>query len=259
MIIYRLNDIEDKDIENVGGKAKGLYLLIKCGLSVPAGFVAIGPKDDIDMQLASDYYEKSGLGQVAVRSSAAAEDGADFSNAGQYDTFLNIKGKNAVKKAVKDCVDSLYNRTAKGYSDYFGASKSYSMCVIVQQMIDSDISGVCFTKDPGGKGMLIEAIEGLGDILVGGKTKAYEYRIGEGAMPKGGSVLSEDIIGQIVSDARAARDKLGYELDMEWAIKDGKLFWLQARPITVNGSTDAFELDTKGITQESVLTTCNVG
>jgi pyruvate,water dikinase len=213
------------------------------------------------VQAAADHYERSGLGVVAVRSSATAEDSADFSSAGQYSTCLNVAGKQAVKQAVFQCVRSLENETAQHYSQYFSGAKSAAMNVIVQEMIDADVAGICFTQHPNDTdSLLIEAVRGLGETLVDGTAQARTYSVSKHAMEADGDdMLTAQIICTIAQQANAASAALGYPLDTEWAVKDGKLYWLQARPITVTEEIDAFELDTKSIAPDSVLTTCNVG
>ena len=258
-MIYPLDNLP----ENVqaGGKAKGLFILSQCGLQIPRGFVAVDVDNDLSIQTVADHYEKGGFGSVAVRSSATAEDGVDYSSAGQYHTHLNVTGKIAVKKAVKSCVDSLKSETARSYGDYFSGAKSEKMCVIVQEMIDADISGVCFTQHPGGEdAVLIEATEGLGEALVSGKTRAHAYSVPKDTMrTKGDILLSADLIGRIAAGSLKAGIYFGCEVDTEWAVKDGRLYWLQARPITVTGEPDAFELDFKENRPDDILTTCNVG
>ena len=258
MNIYRLQDIPEAMVPFVGGKARGLHALMRCGLAVPPGFVLTDISTVADIRYAAAYWAQSGLGTVAVRSSATAEDGADYSAAGQYHTALDVNGEEAVADAIRDCVASLRSDTAKQYAAYFGAAKSADMCVVVQQMIDPDVSGVCFTIDPSGGGMRIEAVQGLGENLVSGRVTARVYHA-EKDTSQGDELVSDALLRQIVSDAGKARDAFGMELDLEWAAKDGALYWLQARPITVSEAPDPFELDTKNVTQSEVLTTCNVG
>jgi pyruvate,water dikinase len=128
-------------------------------------------------------------------------------------------------------------------------------------MVNADVSGVCFTQHPDGQGgMLIEAVKGLGEQLVSGQATAQSYRVDpvtQDADCKG--FLSPQMIRQIAEGSLKAADAMGLELDMEWAIEDGQLYWLQARPITVNEKIDAFELDNTGVKEDDVLTTCNVG
>ena len=86
---------------------------------------------------------------VAVRSSATAEDLADASFAGQQDSFLNIKGNTKLIENIKKCFASLYTSRATYYRNKKGFEHSkVSLAVVVQKMIDSDKSGVLFTKDP---------------------------------------------------------------------------------------------------------------
>lgn len=258
MNIYRLDNIDEEVLQTVGGKARGLYLLGKCGLKVPGGFVVSGAENDLDIQLAADYYEDNGFGTVAVRSSASAEDGTDYSSAGQYETYLNVSGKSSVKKAIQDCLDSLKSERAESYSGFFNGAKSVQMCVVVQEMIDSDVSGVCFTQSPNNQGLLIEAVPGLGEGLVGGTLRASSYIVSKDREAEGDHLLSGGMLERIASDALSAKAFFGYELDMEWAVKGGVLYWLQARPLTVTETADAFELDAD-IAPDSILTTCNVG
>ncbi len=89
--IYNLNNIPAEIHSVVGGKARGLSLLNQYGFSVPAGFVVLDIENDEDYAIAAQEYTKQNLGVVAVRSSATLEDGLDYSSAGQFSTFLNVK------------------------------------------------------------------------------------------------------------------------------------------------------------------------
>jgi len=261
MKIYSLDAINQDEIGLVGGKAKGLFLLSECGLKIASGFVAVQVDSEISIQSAADHYAAGGFKTVAVRSSASAEDGADFSSAGQYDTVLNVIGKPAVKKAIKQCVDSLFGVTAQSYSDHFADAKSDKMSVIVQEMIDADISGVCFTQHNDDENFAhIEAVAGLGEKLVSGQASAHTYIVPKSTfIADGDDLMSVAMISKIAREASDAAQQLGYPLDTEWAISGGTLYWLQARPITVSETVDPFELDTQYMPDDNVLTTCNVG
>lgn len=258
MNIYALQDIPEAVLPHAGGKARGLCALIRSGLAVPPGFVLTDITTEADIRSAAAYWRQSGLDTVAVRSSATAEDGADYSGAGQYHTALGVRGEEAVASAIRDCVASLRSDNARHYAAYFGAAKSADMCVVVQQMIEADASGVCFTRSPAGGGIRIEAVQGLGENLVSGRVTARVYTTEDGAAA-GDDLMSGALLKQIASDACKARDAFGMELDLEWAAKDGVLYWLQARPITVCDAPDPFELDTLSVTDSEVITTCNVG
>jgi pyruvate,water dikinase len=92
MQIYDLFSIPEELLPEVGGKARGLYLLQKVGLNVPKGFILYDVKTEQDIEQACQYYKQSGLKVVAVRSSAKGEDGKDYSFAGQFTSYLNIQG-----------------------------------------------------------------------------------------------------------------------------------------------------------------------
>ncbi|HEX6280977.1 MAG TPA: PEP/pyruvate-binding domain-containing protein, partial [Nitrososphaera sp.] len=106
---------------------------------------------------------------VAVRSSATAEDLPTASFAGQQATFLNIRGEDELLESIKKCWASLYEPRAIFYRAKHRFVKA-SIAVIVQKMIDSEKSGVMFTVDPttGENEVLIEAVWGLGESIVGG-------------------------------------------------------------------------------------------
>ncbi len=261
MNIYRLNEIPENMLNQVGGKARGLKLLTDCGLRIPDGFVVLDIDNDLDLQAAADYYENSGLKKVAVRSSATGEDSSDFSSAGQYDTFLNLEGKAAVKKGIADCLASLDNPNIDAYTAFFQAAKSEKMCVIVQEMINATSAGVCFTEQQGDKDIiLVEAVAGLGDKLVDGTEQSHSYKISKKDFnPKGDSLINDKNLSFLAVKARHASDALGYPLDMEWAMAGDELYWLQARPITANELLTPFELDSKPMSDKHIYTTCNVG
>ena len=91
-------------------------MLNKAGLPVADGFCIAGVNES-DLQEYADYFEKSGLGCVAVRSSATDEDGAVFSGAGLYETVLNVSGRENFISAVETCVKSLQSARAQTYTD----------------------------------------------------------------------------------------------------------------------------------------------
>ena len=261
MKIYDLYDIPADALQIVGGKAKGLYELSKCGLPVAKGFVAVDIDSEVALQAVVDRYESSGMETVAVRSSASSEDGEVYSSAGQYITVLGAQGKAQVKQGIIKCLESLNRDVAESYTQYFSDAKSDKMSIIVQQMVDAEVSGVCFTQHGDDENTIhIEAVEGLGENLVSGKTAANEYLIcKETFEATEDELLSADMIQEIAAGACHASEKLGFALDTEWAICEGELFWLQARPITVTEEIDAFELDSTCIGENDVVTTCNIG
>jgi pyruvate,water dikinase len=271
MKIYDLAELPEGEYQNAGGKAKGLASLICAGLTTAKGFVIIGLSSAADYEEAADYYEESELQRVAVRSSSTAEDGKEFSNAGQFQTCLNIEGRSPFIDALKRCMASLHTAGADRYSSFFSQNTG-SMAVVVQRMVDAAAAGVCFTVDPvtGRRRLLIEAVPGLGESLVSGRQAAQRY-----LLPIDTDVLDVDeeqperAADPLLSGAGASllRDDVlralahfHHELDMEWALeKNGTLIWLQARPITTLDEASLDELDPKDVDENTVYTTCNVG
>ena len=209
----------------------------------------------------------AGLGRpaVAVRSSATAEDLPEMSFAGQQDTYLNVVGVEALLQAVIDCWSSLWTARAISYRVRNRVLHSdIALAIVVQQMVESQASGVLFTANPltGLRAeTVIDATVGLGEALVSGQVEPDHYvvdarggqiterTLGAKALsirsrPGGGTVtLPEDQAGRpALPDAQIqALTALGKRVadlyggapqDIEWAWADDTLHLLQTRPIT---------------------------
>ncbi|MFY0574081.1 PEP/pyruvate-binding domain-containing protein [Cystobacter fuscus] len=238
------------------------------GLRVPEGYVIVGATPG---QLPEDLEEacaKLGDTALAVRSSALGEDGAETSFAGQYETVLDVRGTQAVREAVERCLRSAHGDRADAYCDGLSASGEARMSVVVQRMVDARAAGVLFTVDPVNgvrDRVVVNAVAGLGEALVSGQRTADQF-----VLSRDGKVLESQVQGPtpaidaamlqtLLSDALAAEAKLGYPVDMEWAIaSDGSLYWLQARPITTLDAPDLNELDSTLPHPNCVLTTYNI-
>lgn len=126
-----------------------------------------------------EAYHSLGEGPVAVRSSATAEDLPDASFAGQQSTFLNIVGGDCVVEAVQECWASLYEPRAIFYRVEHGFEHlKVAIAVVVQRMVQSQVSGVLFTVDPLSNDrdkMTIEAVFGLGEAIVSGNVTPDLY------------------------------------------------------------------------------------
>lgn len=142
-------------------------------------------------RLAEKYHRSTGGLDVAVRSSATAEDLPAASFAGQLESFLNIRGEKALIGAVKKCFASLFTdraisyRADKGFSQFF-----VYLSVGVQKMVRSDraSSGVAFSLDPetGFRDVvLINASYGLGEFVVKGVVNPDQYYVFETTLKKG--------------------------------------------------------------------------
>jgi len=123
---------------------------------------------------------------IAVRSSATAEDSKIDSWAGELETYLNTTKENLIEN-IKKCWTSLYTPRALFYRVKRGLKrKKVSVAVVVQKMIQSEISGVCFTIHPVTRDknqMVIEAVWGLGEALVSGQVTPDTYIIEKSQIP----------------------------------------------------------------------------
>jgi pyruvate,water dikinase len=260
-------EIADTSDGTCGGKAAGLARLLAMGLRVPPAFAirnascTIFPAD-LDLRCA-----RLGNTPLAVRSSADTEDGATASFAGQYLSVLDVKGKEAVRQAIRACVASLDTGHAGQYRRQKEGERAAAMHLVVQQMVNARCAGVVFTADPASARrdlLVIDAVEGLGESLVSGNATPDHYAVDTSGrivrrLPAHETpVLSDADVAQIADQARRAARLQGEPLDLEWAIDhEGELFWLQARPITTLPA-DLNALDTPLPRPDDVLTTCNV-
>jgi len=261
--IYDIQSIPENILPTVGGKARGLFNLIKYGYKVPNAFIITDIDIDDNFDSAADRYTELGWGSVSVRSSASLEDGNDYSAAGQFSTFLNVSGRDNLKKSIRDCVDSLHNRTAEQYAKTFLNHAESKMTVVVQQMVEARCAGVIFSRAPMRPGYsLVEAVPGLGENLVSGKMSAQQYRVRDHKveqMPKNPTLSLEEAIA-LGADARRAEELFGQPMDLEWAIDtQSQVQWLQARPITIEESVTMNELDCNLDNSNAVITTSNIG
>lgn len=147
---------------------------------------------------------------VAVRSSATAEDLEEASFAGQQDSYLNIKGGENLLETIKKCFASLFTSRATYYRNKKGFKhEETSLAVVVQKMVDSDKSGVIFSKDPSfsNDNVIIEAVFGLGTGIVSGMITPDKYLVSENL----------EILDKKISDKKIAltRDAGGKEVEVK--------------------------------------------
>ncbi len=257
MKIFPLGQLPEEIHAQVGGKAKGLDLLLKHHFPVPQGFV-ITAIDTLDEAAVYAAFDALNVPQVSVRSSASNEDQSNASNAGQYETCLFVDRAHLLE-SVQRCLDSLHAHRVKDYARHFDLGEG-AMNIVVQEMVDSDKAGVLFTASPNnGSALLIEAVKGQGEQLVSGQVAASRYEISRKCYrPAGDALLSEDEVKQLYETGKKIRSTFGGEMDIEWAIKDGKLYLLQMRPITTE-VIDIEEFDRDEDLSGHLFTKRNVG
>jgi phosphohistidine swiveling domain-containing protein len=215
-------------------------------------------------EVLKEGYAELAQSAVAVRSSATTEDLPDLSFAGQQDTYLNIRDETALLKAVISCWSSLWTARAIGYRSRNNIPHdSAAIAVVVQEMVDSDVSGVLFTANPitGLRSQtVIDATFGLGEALVAGQVepdhfvvdhrseKIISRSIGSkrtltrSVVEGGTEIVREDRpleaslddaqILELAAIARSIQALYDGPQDIEWAYRGEKLHILQSRPIT---------------------------
>ena len=257
MKIYRLGELPEELYARVGGKAKGLDLLIRHCFTVPKGFV-ITEIDQVDEAALYQAFDAMAVAQVSVRSSASNEDQSGASNAGQYETCLFVDRAHLME-SVRKCLDSLDSHRVKDYAEHFELGKG-AMNIVVQEMIDSDKAGVMFTASPNkGSDILIEAVDGQGENLVSGHVTAHRYEISRKCYRLcADDLLDEGEIRRLYDAGKQIRAAFDGEMDVEWALKDGELYFLQMRPITTE-IIDIEEFDRDDDLSGHLFTKRNVG
>lgn len=175
---------------------------------------------------------------VAVRSSGVAEDLGDASYAGQYASYLDVQGIDAVAEAVRACWASAHAERVVTYHARQGHHGAAPMAVLVQRMVPADAAGVAFTADPvtGERDcVVINAVRGTGERLVAGHVTPDSWTVRDGDAQGGRSdeaALDEAQARAVAELARRVEAELGEPQDIEWALADGRVHLLQARPIT---------------------------
>ncbi len=209
---------------------------------------------------------------LAVRSSATAEDQANASFAGQLETFLNIRGLPALLEHVQRCWASLWSERVLSYITNQGLNyQDVSMCVVVQCMIPSEISGVLFTANPvSGKRdeVVINASWGLGEAIVSGLVSPdtitaakldgqiiqrqtslkemmviYGTNTGTDEVPvpdnlRSAVTLTDLQVRELTALASQIERYYGKPQDIEWGYYHGQWYLLQSRPITTLPAID---------------------
>jgi len=239
MSVLPLEEIRPGDVGRAGRKATTLAELVRAGFAVPPGFVvpvdAFEPDGALRQSARASVLEAArllGAPSLAVRSSALAEDLADASYAGQYLTMLEIPSTESLLDAVRR-VHASGRRSDSGYR-----APSSEVAVLVQPMLDARAAGVAFTADPvtgDRRTIVINAVRGIGERLVSGRSNADEWRVRGDTIERRGvgdpSIEAEE--ARAVADiARRIAELRGAPHDIEWAIERGTVFVLQARPMT---------------------------
>lgn len=217
---------------------------------------------ELEKEIISNYKELNSE-FVAVRSSATAEDGSENAWAGQLDTFLNTTQKNLLNN-IKKCWSSLFTPRAIFYRiENNLVNEKISVAVVVQKMVQSEVSGIAFSIHPISQNqnqIVIEAGLGLGEAVVSGeitpdnfiiekdKLKITEKNIhsqekqlvknkdNENTWVKTTNGSSQKIndssLIELAKIIQKIENHYKFPCDIEWAIEDNNIYITQSRPIT---------------------------
>jgi pyruvate,water dikinase len=235
------------------------------GEALRAAFAAADVPDELRTAIL-DAYALLGNGPVAVRSSATAEDLPGVACAGQQDAYLNVVGPDALIDAVRRCWGSLWTERAIAYRARRDVDPAgVRIAVVVQRMVPAAFAGVLFTANPvSGRRdeVVVDASSGLGEAVVSGLVTPDHYVLGgDGAVRErrrglrevvvrgveGGGVehsaerhstqeehdeLPEPVLAELAALGRKVAEHFGRPQDIEWAWADGRVWLVQARPMT---------------------------
>jgi pyruvate, water dikinase len=216
---------------------------------------------------------------VAVRSSATVEDSAQFSFAGMFESYLNVRGDEDLLAHVRQCWASAFGARVLYYRAKQQVPGEALIAVVVQRMVDSEKAGVMFTVNPAtndASAVVIEAAFGLGEVVVAGQVTPDRYEVdkrsgrlrlsqiaqkafmlrrnpdtGENIRIElsdtdgGAAVLSAEDIGALARLGSRLEEHYGVPQDAEWAIEAGVHHLVQTRPVTtLAAATDAAPIET---------------
>ena len=276
--VIPLDEIEEGQLSLVGGKALNLARLRRAGFKVPHGFVlttalyreASGDGDALKVpphvqDRICECYRRLSQRLVAVRSSASHEDSATASFAGQGRTILNVSGEPSLLEAIIAVWRSLESSHAREYARHRRIeADNLAMAVVVQELVDAEVSGVMFTINPvtgDRREMIINATWGLGEPLVSGKVNPDEVVIDTATRtvkrttvgrkdlalnatggqatdrrPADALCLNDELVGELIESGDRLAEHFDGPQDIEWAWSD-TLYILQTRPLTTAANT----------------------
>jgi pyruvate,water dikinase len=232
------------------------------GATIRAAFENVTIPDGLAAAIIAAYTDL-GRGPVAVRSSATAEDLAGAAFAGQQDTYLNVIGDAAVLDAVRRCWGSLWTERAIAYRRRQQIeSANLRIAVVVQRMVEAEFAGVMFTANPVSgvrDEVVVDASPGLGEAVVSGLVTPDHYVLDSQGQVRehtrgqrevvirsaagggvthdteagtGPAILPALVLTELAALGRSVAAHFGTPQDIEWAYAAGRIWLVQARPMT---------------------------
>jgi phosphohistidine swiveling domain-containing protein len=260
--VYRLMQLPEEEMKSAGGKGRSLAKMSQAGVPVPEGLVIL-PSAFLEDELTNDartvlldevnHLRSKGKSILfAVRSSALSEDSAQASFAGEFDSILHVQSDEALFQAFRDVRASRHSQRVQAYIQVQGVQEHQEMAVIVQRQIDPEYAGVLFTVDPLSgdlNRMTGNAVAGLGDKLVSGEANASDFSFKRPGGIYNGFAALQPSAKRLYFSAIEIEQLYSSPQDIEWGLQQGKVWILQARPIsTLNGNSP-----TAGIRNDTLL------
>lgn len=251
-LLLSLHDARARDPARTGRKAAALAALLQAGLPVPDGWVitvqalagsaagagaAVAPPGRT-LGALRWIAEQQGDVPLAVRSSALAEDLDGASFAGMYETVLGVRGFAALADAVARCWQSPASTPVNSYLAHRGIREPAGIAVLIQRFVRPSAAGVALGASPltGDRSLaLVSAVHGNGAALVSGERDAEEWEVTARTArcrSPGQGVLTADSARLVAATLRRVEKVRESPQDVEWALADGQVFVLQARPLT---------------------------
>lgn len=240
-----------------GGKGSMLAKMYQWGYPVPEGFIVLPSafanhllketaSRTIIHHLNQLRKKETSLPAFAVRSSALNEDSTQSSFAGGFETILNVTTDEEILQAIEQVYQSTRSERVQVYSSTKEIDQSDHIAIIIQLMIQAEISGVLFTADPitGNRQQIVgNYLYGLGEQLVSGETNAHSFTLTRPRGKYNGPSSLKPYASLLYQWAIQLEQEEKQPLDFEWAISDKKLYLLQVRPITTltPGCLDKYE------------------
>lgn len=257
--IYSFKTTPDSIMSKIGGKGSSLVKLTRLGLPVPQGYV-IG-KDATDAEKENLINELQDKYTYAVRSSALNEDGDAASFAGQYETITDV-AKNDVISAINTVTNSANSERVREYTENMNSIDS-GIGIVVQRFVKPEFAGVVFTSDiiTGSSATMVgNYVKGEGEALVSGSKNAESFTWDAMKYEYKGNEDIKRYAKKLYNYCKKIRDSYGCPMDIEWAVSEGKVYILQARPITTLKRINDETFDLNGTRAgEYLLTKTNVG
>jgi phosphoenolpyruvate synthase/pyruvate phosphate dikinase/rhodanese-related sulfurtransferase/membrane protein insertase Oxa1/YidC/SpoIIIJ len=226
---------EPELLPGCGNKAYRLARMRQEGIPVPDGVVLTqdfltdfaSSNPEVRRPKLDRVWRAVGAEKLVVRSSAAAEDGAQHSFAGVFESVLNVD-RAGLESAIAKVMASFNAGRVKSYGVERGGGS-----IVVQRMVDAQFAGVLFTQDPAAGGLsMVELVEGTAEGLVSGAVAPQTFRLGRVS----GGIIGEaqppiDLV-PLIRLGRRAEQIFGAAQDIEWTYRDGEFYLVQSRDIT---------------------------